>query len=442
MPWRGDRRAHVVVERRHRLAGQILVAVEQRKGPFLAGKIGRGEIGGAPDRAHPLLGQPHRLPAAVAGAAQDQRVGESGDAEADPSLGPRLRLVLGKRIARDLDDVVHHPHGDGGQLGEPLAVDVGLRPERILDEARQVDRAEQACPVWGQRLFPTWVSAVDGFAIPQIVAAVDAIDEHHPRLGVGVGGAHDLVPQLTRLQALVRDTLEGQLPRRVLLHRLHEGVGHQHRQVEHAQATALALRLDERLDIRMIATHHRHHRPAAGSGAHDGPAHRVPHVHERQGARRVGADAFHRRALRSQSREVVADAAPLLHRQRRLLQVLENPPHVVGDVAHDEAVEQRDPPTRTGAGENAAGGQELEILHRREEPLFPDCRIRLGSRELSRHPPPGIVDGLVEQLSVQRLQAILHVPDLLRNGCHLDHGYLDSVACWCAIDGFSANDTL
>ena len=269
-----------------------------------------------------------------------------------------------------------------------------------------------------------WVGAVDGFTVPEIVAAVDAIDEHHPRFGVGVGGAHDPVPQLARLQALVRGALEGQLPWRVLLHRLHEGVGHQHRQVEHAQATALALRLDERLDVRMIAAHHRHHRPAARSGAHDRPAHRVPHVHERQRTRRVGADALHRRPLRPQRREVVADAATLLHRQRRLLQVLEDPPHVVRDVAHDEAVEQRDPPAGTGAGEDAAGGQELEVLHRREEPLFPHRRIRLGASELGRHPPPGIVDGLVQRLSVQRLQAVLHVPDLLRDRCHLDHAYL------------------
>ena len=53
----------------------------------------------------------------------------------------------------------------------------------------------------------------------------------------------------------------------------------------------------------------------------------------------VGADAKHRRALRSQGREVVADPAAGLHGQRRLPQVGEDPAHVVGNGPHDEAVE-------------------------------------------------------------------------------------------------------
>ena len=46
--------------------------------------------------------------------------------------------------------------------------------------------------------------------------------------------------------------------------------------------------------------------------------------------------------LRPQGREIVADAAALLHRQRRLAQMREDAAHVVGDRAHDKAVEQRD----------------------------------------------------------------------------------------------------
>ena len=122
-----------------------------------------------------------------------------------------------------------------------------------------------------------------------------------------------------------------------------------------------------------------------------------------------------------QRREVVADAAALLHGQRRLLQMLEDPGHVVRDVAHDEAVEQGDPAPGAGAGEDAAGGQELEILHRFEEALLPGGRIGFGASEFGRNPPPSVVDGLVERLAVQGLQAVLHVPDLLRDGCHLDH---------------------
>ena len=61
---------------------------------------------------------------------------------------------------------------------------------------------------------------------------------------------------------------------------------------------------------------------------------------------RVGADAHHRRALRPQGREIVPDAAALLHREGRLAQVLEDARHVVGDRAHDEAVEEGDAAAR------------------------------------------------------------------------------------------------
>ena len=61
-------------------------------------------------------------------------------------------------------------------------------------------------------------------------------------------------------------------------------------------------------------------------------------------------------------REVVADAAALLHGQRRLAQMREDAAHVVGDRPHDEAVEQRHAALGAGAGDDAAGRQELEIL--------------------------------------------------------------------------------
>ena len=64
-----------------------------------------------------------------------------------------------------------------------------------------------------------------------------------------------------------------------------------------------ALGFDECLDVGMVAAQRRHHRAAAITGAHDGAAHRVPHVHEGKRARGVGADALHRRALAGASVE-------------------------------------------------------------------------------------------------------------------------------------------
>src|SRR5207244_12025007 len=112
----------------------------------------------------------------------------------------------------------------------------------------------------------------------EVVATVDAVDEDHARLGVGVGRPHDLVPQFARRQHLPYRTLEGELPWRVVLDCLHERVGDEHRQVKHAQPPGLLFGLDEVLDVGMVAAQGGHHRAAAIASAHYRPAHRVPDI--------------------------------------------------------------------------------------------------------------------------------------------------------------------
>ncbi len=149
----------------------------------------------------------------------------------------------------------------------------------------------------------------------------------------------------------------------------------------------------------MVAAQGRHHRAAAVAGAHDRPAHRVPHVHEGERPRSVRAHALDRRTARPQGREIIADAAALLHRQRRFAQMRKDPAHVVRDGAHHKAVEQRDRAGAAGAGDDAARRQELEIGHRRVEPLGPRRGVAFGRGERRRHPPPGILDRLVDHLA-------------------------------------------
>jgi len=110
-------------------------------------------------------------------------------------------------------------------------------------------------------------------------------------------------------------------------------------EVEVPQPPRLTLGGDEVLDVGVVAPHGRHHRAPAGASGHDGAAHRVPHVHEGQRSGGIGADAAHGRALRPERGEVVADPTPLLHGERGFAQVLENAAEIIGDVAHDEAVE-------------------------------------------------------------------------------------------------------
>ena len=102
----------------------------------------------------------------------------------------------------------------------------------------------------------------------------------------------------------------------------------------------------------------------------------------------------------------------------------EDAAHVVGDRAHDEAVEEGDAALRAGTGEDAARRQELEAGQRLVEFLRPGRApgFGLGLRHGLGHPAPAILDRLVDRLAVEGLQPVFHVPDLLGYGGDLGHG--------------------
>ena len=208
----------------------------------------------------------------------------------------------------------------------------------MLDQPCEIDRTEVARAVGRQRLFAAGVGCRDLLAIVQIVARVDPVDEDNSRLRVVVGCAHDALPQVARANRLECLAGEAQRPIGTLVDGADERVGNQDRQVEHAEPRRVALRVDEHLDIRMVAAHGRHHGAAAIPGAHDRAAHRIPNVHEAERPRCIGADATHRRALGAERGEVVTDATAMLHRECGFLEALEDAVHVVRDISHDEAI--------------------------------------------------------------------------------------------------------
>src|SRR5262249_3288168 len=104
-----------------------------------------------------------------------------------------------------------------------------------------------------------------------------------------------------------------------------------------------------------------------------------------------------------------------------LAQMLEDPTHVVRDGAHDEAVEEGDVPLGTGASQDAAGRQELEVGHRLVESLRPESRILLWRGQRRGDASPAILDRPVDGGSAGLLQAVFHVPDLLGDGGDLRH---------------------
>ncbi len=169
---------------------------------------------------------------------------------------------------------------------------------------------------------------------------------------------------------------------RVGLHGVHEGLGDEHGQIEIAQARRVRLRLDESLDVGMIAAQGR---PSWRRASRPRDM-IVLHMASQTSMKLTGPDASAPTPrtwapLGLQRREIVADAASPLEGECGFPHVSEDRAHVVADPAHDKAIEQRHVAPRAGAGENAPGGDEREIRHGVEKTLLPERRA------IARVPP-------------------------------------------------------
>ena len=85
------------------------------------------------------------------------------------------------------------------------------------------------------------------------------------------------------------------------------------------------------------------------------------------------------RAFGAQGREVGADTAAQLHRERRFAQRIENAVERIVQRPHHEAVEQRDPPRGSGARHDASARQEAEIRERFAKACRPARAIVLST---------------------------------------------------------------
>ena len=208
---------------------------------------------------------------------------QPGDAQPDAALGQRLGALLRQWIVRDIDHVVHEADGRGSGPPEFRLVQVSILLEGTRDKACEVERAKKAGAIGRQGLFAAGVGCADCLAVGEIVLGINAIDEDHAGFGGIIGGAHDLVPKADSRNTSEGVTVEDEGPFRPGLHGGHEGVCHQHREIEVAQPPRLLFGGNEGLDVRMIAVHCAHHCTASRSGGHDGLAHGIPHFHEADG---------------------------------------------------------------------------------------------------------------------------------------------------------------
>ena len=134
-------------------------------------------------------------------------------------------------------------------LLEPSEIEAGRRREGVLDEAREIDRTEQAGAVGRQRLLAARIGGVDLLAVVQVVTRIDAVDEDDARLGEIVGRLHQRSHSARAWHGAVDLAAEVELPGPVLAHGGEKRVRHQHRQIEVAQALGIGLGVDEGLDV-------------------------------------------------------------------------------------------------------------------------------------------------------------------------------------------------
>ena len=205
----GDLRLHIAVHLADGVASEIGLAVEQRERALFVRETRRAQVGGAADLPSPLPCPLGRFVRAVAQSDHHQRVGQAGHAEPDAPLGHGLLALLLQGEAGCVDRVVQHADRDRNQFGELGLVDKGVRGEGGAHQARQVDRAEEAGAVGRQRLFAAGIGRVDGLAVGEIVARVDAVNEDHTRLGVVVGRPGDRVEQRPGADRLIDLAAEG-----------------------------------------------------------------------------------------------------------------------------------------------------------------------------------------------------------------------------------------
>ena len=434
---------------------------EQRRRPLFLGQIQRHFPANQRHLPRNLFGEYAGFGAAIAQLEQGQCRAEPEETHAVAALALDFVTLLRQRQTVDLHHVVQHAGEHAYHFTVFVPVEARVGAERVDDEMGEVDRAQQAGAIGRQRLLAAGIGRANRFAPPVVVQLVDPVDKNEARLGVIVGGDHDHVPQMSRLdspvdlaghQSVVAHDVavmarpfapqhllgvgqiqlgfflqvqrKDQRPIRVGFYRLHEFVGDQQAEVELPQPAVFAFGADEFAHVRMTDIKGAHLRTPAPAGRADGKAHLVEDIHERQRAAGMRASAGHKGAARAQGAEFVTDAAAGLERQASLMDLAENVVHRVGDGAGNGAVDRRGGRfvvLRASVGDDPPGGDGA-IAQRPEKLLIPEL---VGFRmfdisECPRDPLPGVIDAVVDGAAIFAGQPVFLRPDVF--GGHLQ-GY-------------------
>ena len=137
-----------------------------------------------------------------------------------------------------------------------------------------------------QGLFGAGIRRFDLFAVIKVVVPVHAVEKKNPRLGMIVGRFHDLFPEIARANLAIdpkgvfAPVGAGRFHLRVgfgamrklneiiVFNRAHELIRHADGEIEVGQV-APVFRVNEKLDVRMVAAQYAHLRTPARPGGFD-----------------------------------------------------------------------------------------------------------------------------------------------------------------------------
>ena len=289
-----------------------------------------------------------------------------------------------------VDHIVQETNGQLGAIGQLLEVEAAV----VAHELGQIQVAQIAGRVRGQRLFATGVGAHQRVGVFDIVVLLHGVPEDDPRLSRRVGIGDDPVPQIPGAHRAEHLASKAQIEIRVTEHGLHELVGYQHRYIGvlYLGATGVVLDRDEVFDIRMIDPQSEHQGSAPARLRH-GVGALGEQVHESRASGRLIHRGVDRRPLGPQHRQVRAHAPAGAVHHGRLAQTPIDPLHAILYDRNDIAVGKGGLAARfipTGPVHHPTTGNELEIEQQREELIVPVLPVSLDSRDRPRDPVPHV----------------------------------------------------
>jgi len=280
-------------------------------------------------------------------------------------------LLLVERVAGGVDDVVHGSYDVRDVLGEleeiePVALAVrGLAEVVGLEVVDEVEAAQETGPVGREGLLPAGVRRRDAFAVVEVVAFVDVVDEEDAGLGPIVGRPHDGVPELSGVHLLVLFPAPAEPKPPVSLNQLHKLICDSDAEIKPSKSPDILFSSNKLLNIWVIDAEYAHLSASAMSARRSCTSDSIEDLDEANRPGGIGLELFNKFSTRSQSTKVVPNSASQTHCSCSLLRSFHDAAVAVGEAilncSTNEAVVGSNRLSATNGGLDPSGGHEPEV---------------------------------------------------------------------------------